>query len=80
MTPVKTGARSLKVKEKKKSEQTDVEEEIMTKPTRGRKARKNVDEQELIPVEEVEEVDKVEQEEAPAEALEGGDQKSGGGR
>ena len=50
MTPVKTGARSLKVKEKKKSEQTDVEEEIMTKPTRGRKAGKNVDEQELIPV------------------------------
>ena len=80
MTPVKTGARSLKVKEKKKSEQTDVEEEIMTKPTRGRKAGKNVDEQELIPVEEVEEVDKVEQEEAPAEALEGGDQESGGGR
>ena len=77
MTPVKTGARSLKVKEKKKSEQTDVEEEIMMKPTRGRKAGKNVDEQELIPVEEVEQV---EQEEAPAEALEGGDQESGGGR
>ena len=77
MTPVKTGARSLKVKEKKKSEQTDVEEEIMTKPTRGRKAGKNVDEQELIPVEEVEQI---EQEEAPAEALEGGDQESGGGR